>query len=84
MSGSADRERRRLWRSLPAWAGQLVRFARRNFRDISFEMVELLCVNSLLRESFLNNDLLQDILDERNRGRVAMSARRNALRARVK
>lgn len=54
----------------------LYKFARRRFRDISFEMVELLCTDSCLCESFHKNEWFQSILEEYDLEGVAISARR--------
>jgi hypothetical protein len=62
-------------RYMPGTAN-LYKFARRNFRDISFEMVELLCTDPYLRESFQKNDWFQGILEEYDCGSMATSARR--------
>jgi hypothetical protein len=54
----------------------LYQFAKHNFRDISFEMVELLCADPYLREAFQNDDWLQKVLENHDLQHIAKRARR--------
>lgn len=54
----------------------LYQFAKHNFRDISFEMVELLCADPYLREAFQNDDWSQKVLEKYDPEHIAKSARR--------
>jgi hypothetical protein len=54
----------------------LYEFAKHNFRDISFEMVELLCADPYLRETLQKDDWFQRVLEEHDLEQIAASARR--------
>ena len=59
----------------------LYQFAKSNFRDISFELVELLCSDPYLRDSFRNDEWFQGVLTKDDTEGIAVSARRPPIKS---